>query len=101
MAHQQDTTVYSFNGTQVTIVKDFYANGRLALLFKEMSDGEGMLRLTTNFPKTPIPEGYAFIKNYSENDGVYQWLLDHKIIENSPQPSGIDREMWPLAKILI
>lgn len=86
---------------EVRIVKTEYPNGRMALVAYAIN-GEPVMKITTNLPDFPLPEGpYAFIKDYSENEGVLAWLLMNNLV------SLVDFEVksryveFPLVKVLI
>lgn len=100
-ANPVQTPEYRFNNTRVCLLKQEYTNGRIALELYDLEEQDCYCRVTTNHPDTPIPPGHAFIKNYSENQGVYEWLLENKIVQPAPQPAGIDGALWPLVNVLI
>ncbi len=54
---------------------DQYQGGQPCLSFVDAVDGSLILKATVNLPEYPLPEGWAFIKNWSENEGVLDWLL--------------------------
>lgn len=51
-----------------------YANGQLALLVNGHP-------LTVNLPASPPPPGTVWIKDWSENEGVYDALVSSGVIE--------------------
>lgn len=53
----------------------FYDNGRAALQLIDADDGEPVATATTNLPDEPLEEGEAFVKDYSENRGMLDWLV--------------------------
>jgi hypothetical protein len=53
-----------------------YRNGRTALILNDARTGEEVTVATVNVPDIPVRPGEAFIKNYSENEGVLQALED-------------------------
>ncbi len=71
-----------FRGHELTVQKAKYSNDRIALqLYTE--DGELYLTATVNVPDYPVLlDGHTFIKNYSENEGILQALIDAQIIED-------------------
>lgn len=70
-----------FLGEQCSVQIDKYAgNGRPAIQLI-CADGEPMTVATVNIPDCPVPSGYVLIKDYSENRGIYQALLDADVIE--------------------
>lgn len=79
---------------EVQLFVAHYANGRTALeLMCEMEEEgyEKMLgpymRASINFHNAPCAENEVYIKDYSENEGIAQYLVDWGVIE--PTPSGM------------
>ena len=62
---------------------DRYRNGRLALslIFRD-EDGfmEVMTTASVNLPHAPLNEGEMFIKDWSENEGLLQALIDAGVV---------------------
>jgi len=66
-----------------------YQNGRIALeLIVENEDGfrEPLARASVNLPNLDIPDNAMFVKDYSENEGMVDTLIESGIIE--PHPVG-------------
>lgn len=59
----------------VALKHGFYDNGRDALQLIDADDGETVATATTNLPDEPLADGEAFVKDYSENKGMLDWLL--------------------------
>jgi len=55
------------------ISKAQYINGRLALSFHDATDGMKILIATVNLPDVDLREGEVIIKDYSENEGLFNW----------------------------
>ena len=55
-----------------------YPNGRLAVEYITEEDGypESACIATINLPEEDIPYGYVIVKDYSENQGIYECMLD-------------------------
>lgn len=68
-----------------------YDNGRIALelvVAKEHDEGiEGGRICTTNLPDEPLGPRSVFVKDYSENAGMVEWLIKQDIIE----PQALDK----------
>lgn len=65
-----------------------YANHQAALVV--IHNSEQLLKASVNMPDHKIPEGYICIKDWSENEGVLDSLIENRIVE-SPEyflPSG-------------
>lgn len=71
-----------FKGYEGNLQKHKYSNGRLALT---LTDGTPIATLTVNLPDEPLRDGFVFIKDYAENEGVLQMLLDAGIVELTPK----------------
>lgn len=59
-----------------------YLNGNLAI--EIWSNEEGPIVKVTINPDIKIPKGYIAIKNYSENEGMVEWLQSTGIIVDEP-----------------
>jgi hypothetical protein len=59
----------------VKIVKHQYANNRIALQLIDEHTGEPQMTATTNLVDHPCPDGYAYIKDFSENEGILAELI--------------------------
>jgi len=58
----------------------YYPNDRMAIMLKEVGTNEPVATATVNLPDYDIPDETAFIKDYSENEGMVQSLIDADII---------------------
>lgn len=63
-----------------TIQKAQYENGATALLLNDATTGERVCKATVNIPEADLHPGEVIIKDYGENEGVLQSLIDHNII---------------------
>lgn len=66
-------------------------NDRLALLVVDKDDPEYEFTASLNFPNHPIPDGAIAVKDYSENEGMVETLVESGVIEPRPMfsiPSG-------------
>lgn len=59
-----------------------YANGRDAIRLLDAGDGEPVATATVNLPEEECPEGFTFIKDYSENSGILDCLVEAGIVED-------------------
>lgn len=62
-------------------VKAFYGNGRIAIQLIDAEDGEPIATATINIPDEDIKDDEVIIKDYSENEGMLNALLEADIIE--------------------
>jgi len=60
--------------------KAYYGNGRPALQLLDSTDGSLVTIATVNLPEMDLAEDEVFIKDYSENAGMYRTLLDAGVI---------------------
>ncbi len=85
------------------IQKHKYPNGRDALRIMT-ADGEPLMVATTNLVDMPCEEGYAFIKDYSENEGIFACLVGHLVICPEPAEKWVKDgfgTVFPYVEILI
>ena len=78
-----------------------YPNGRTAVIFVNPKDGEEESVATVNLPNVPLEEGEVIIKDYSENEGMYDSMLKMGYI--SPEIRRVETGMVdvPVVKLLI
>lgn len=67
-----------------------YVNDRLAIDLCDVSDGCLVLTATVNLPHNHLPDDHVFIKDYSENEGIMNILINAGIIDHPTLyvPSG-------------
>jgi hypothetical protein len=66
-----------------------YTNGRRAILLWDYQDGSPVATATVNLVFAKCEPDEVFIKNYSENEGMTDTLIENEIIEK--EPTGSDR----------
>ena len=71
-----------FDGVKCDVKFEKYGNGRTAIVL--VDDGEDYAIASVNMVNEPLADGYAFIKDYSENEGMLDALVKAKIV----QPTG-------------
>jgi hypothetical protein len=80
----------AFNGEsmKVKLIKRLYPNGRLAIaaVCPLIIDGEDCgwepaFTATVNLVDETCPEGEVWVKDYSENEGMLDWLVCNGIVE--------------------
>ena len=57
-----------------------YGNGRTALQIVEEKTGIIVSTASVNIPQAPCPKGSVWIKNWGENEGIAEMLIDNGII---------------------
>lgn len=74
--------------TEVQLWVATYPNGRVALqLMAQMEDYDSLepyLTPSVNLVNDPCPNGEIYIKNWSENEGIQEWLIENGVIEPTP-----------------
>ena len=87
---------------QVNILKTIYRNnGRLALQAIDAEDGSPVAILTVNLVNLPCPKDYAWIKDYSENEGFLKQLVEQKVVSEPVQIQPTGYVQVYLCKVLI
>lgn len=71
---------YTLRGEKVNVFVNKYGNNRPAIYIAD-TDGLPFMIATLNVPERPLEEDEVVIKNYSENEGIYDWLLERNIIQ--------------------
>ena len=73
------TQTVNFNGEELTPVIGQYANGQTSI---QLNDSDGMAYMTASVAHdVNIADDCVIIKNYSENEGILQALIEAGIIE--------------------
>ena len=74
--------VIQFQNWTCGVTKTIYATkDRIALKLYDLKDGMPVTVATVNLPDNPIEDNHVFIKNWSENVGIYPALLKAGVIE--------------------
>jgi hypothetical protein len=77
-----------------------YPNDRNAIELINSKNGEPILVATINVPEILINEDEVIIKNYSENEGVFEALIKAKIIGNPIRTIQTRFITAPICKLL-
>ena len=70
-----------FQNTEYLVEKHHYENGRTALMLTH--EGEQAAVATLNMPEIPLGPNRVIIKDYSENEGMLNALVDGGVIRNT------------------
>lgn len=84
---------------QVKIIPKYYLNGRRALLMVDDPGGEPVASVTINCPLTRLEPGEVVVKNYSENEGMKDFLLKNKLAVDTGRVSSGPYVNAPIMKI--
>ena len=60
---------------------DFYLNGRLAIRLVDANNGEDVAMATVNVQDYDLPPNEVIVKDYSENEGMCNALVEAGLIE--------------------
>jgi hypothetical protein len=90
---------YNLNGEifDVTLERCNYLNNALALELVETETGEPFMMCTLNIPD--LSYGEVAIKNYSENEGVLDFLIKEGIIEPPHRFASSGYVSLPVCKV--
>lgn len=80
----------------VHVVAGTYPNGRIALelqsaitdVARQLFEGARITVATVNIPQHAIEPEDVFVKDYNENEGMADWLVEHGFIEEWAQDSA-------------
>lgn len=76
--------MYTLNGKygtyNVIIEEGHYSNNRIALELIDSEEGDPVMVATVNIPEVPLNEGEIIIKDYSENEGVLDFLQQNGLV---------------------
>lgn len=70
-----------FQGYKVHITMGRYANDRPAVLLQDHKTFDQLAVSSVNLPDWDIPTDSVAIKNYSENEGMLDFLIEAGVIE--------------------
>ncbi len=80
----------NFNGFTCNVNVTEYADGNPAIILVDATDGSQVAVASVNIPDANIPVGFVCIKDWSENTGMLNSLLEADIIFDTGRtiPSG-------------
>lgn len=85
---------------QVELAKGSYSNGRTAIELIDAEDGCPVMVATINVPEVELAEGEIIIKNYSENEGVLEFLQENEIVGPVKRNIGTGFVSCPVVDLL-
>lgn len=77
-----------------------YNNRRRALEIIDAEDGCPVMVATVNIPEVPLAENEVIIKNYSENEGVLEFLQENGIVGPVKREVGTGFVSCPIVDVL-
>jgi hypothetical protein len=91
-------TAYETYNVRLKFAK--YNNGRTAIELIDVEDGCPVMMATVNLPETDLNEDEIIIKNYSENEGVLEFLIENGIVGNPLRTVSSGWITCPVVKLL-
>lgn len=77
-----------------------YGNGRAALQLMDADVGDLVMTATVNLPEEDLEDNEVFIKDYSENDGILEVLVNAGIIEDTGRRVQTGFVTIPVCRVL-
>lgn len=77
-----------------------YSNGRIALELVD-KNGDMIADVTINIPETHLNEGEIIVKDYSENEGMYETLLAAGVISKIKRRAFSGYITAPIVDLLV
>lgn len=95
-----------YNGWHCDLLRSVYVdNGRVALCLvageKDECPGEPVATCTVNIPDASLAENEVIIKDYSENEGMAEFLVKEGVVELTDRCVGSGYVTMPIAKLLV
>jgi hypothetical protein len=78
-----------------------YKNGRTALFLTDKETSEDVLIASVNLPDWGLRPNEIAIKNYSENEGVLDVLIEHKVVSKPKRYVNLTHVSVPICELLI
>lgn len=91
---------YTILGFSATMSKKMYENQRIAIQFTDTEDGSIITMATVNLPDVKIEENEITIKDYSENEGILDEMINQGIISKPLRHENTGYVRIPICKLL-
>jgi hypothetical protein len=79
----------------------YYPNDRYAIALTDEDTGEPVVIATTNVPDCPLEREEVIIKDYAENEGVLEVLMDAKVVSPPLRYVRTGYVLCPVCRILV
>ncbi len=89
----------NFIGYACDVKKGVYTTGQTALILNDCKTGERVAVATACIDG--VPEGLTAIKDYAENEGIFNTLIAANIIEDTGAAIRSGFCVFPLVRVLI
>jgi hypothetical protein len=84
---------------EFTVEKMEYPNGRVALVLRSPEDGP--VKASVNLPEAQCPDGFVYIKDVDENEGMLDALVEAGVVESPLTYARSGFVHFPLCRIMI
>ena len=78
-----------------------YQNGRTILFLNDNATLEDVLCASVNLPDEAIGSNEIAIKNYSENEGVLDVLIEYKVVSKPKRYVNLTHASVPICELLM
>lgn len=85
----------------IVVLDKYTSNDRTAILLLEKETGDNIAVASINLPKYDLKDDEVIIKNYSENEGILEVLIEAKIISEPSVMIQTGFVKCPVCKLLI
>lgn len=94
-----DVTDHGSDTTMLTLYQSKYqSNGETALFLRSVKGP--YMTITVNLPDVDLDDDEVSIKNYSENEGVFEWLVDEGIVSEPIRYEHQGHVKVPICRLL-
>lgn len=91
-----------YKGWNCNLNKSYYEHGKCVVLcLIDADDGEPVSTCTVNLPDEPLGDGEVFIKDYSENEGMVEFLVKEGVVERTGREVQSGYVRIPVCKLLL
>jgi hypothetical protein len=91
---------FMYNGQAVNVKIARYGNGRKAIQLFDTIDKMPVMTASMNVSEKEVDIEDVIIKDYSENMGIYEWLVTKNIIEQAHALHELAFDSVPVCKLL-
>lgn len=85
---------------QVTLQVGKYRNGQTSLQLFDAEDGQPVATASISMPDIDLDENEIVVKDYSENEGMLDFLLQNNIVEMRSEYLEVGYNVAPVVKLL-
>ena len=89
-----------FHDWDCIVVRGKYPNGRPAIQLFDSTTNEPIATATVNVPHVPLKANQVIIKDYSENEGIYECLKKAGVISPWFAKAQVGYEVCPICELI-